>query len=87
MEAFLYNEGMEKQILEKGGERTVAAQKDRERLTIYVDSAYHKKFRSEASSSYRSLSDHMNAILAERYGKSNGKAARAKGKTPSTDGR
>lgn len=43
------------------------AEKDRERLTVYVDSKLERRFREEAEQNYRTLSDHMNAILAEYY--------------------
>lgn len=77
-----YNAGMTpiEQILEKGGERVLAAEKDRVRLTIYVDSDLHTQFRQEAENEIRSLSDQMNSILAERY-KEQKTAARVNSRT------
>jgi hypothetical protein len=42
--------------------------KNRIRLTIYVDEKLHDAFVIEADQEYRSLSDHMNAILFEHFG-------------------
>lgn len=41
--------------------------KDRERLTVYVDSEILERFKADADKMYRSMSDHMNAILASHY--------------------
>lgn len=51
------------------GGQTVTAKKDRTRLTVYIDSPVFKRFKLDADDQYRSLSDHMNAILADYYGK------------------
>ncbi len=51
------------------GGQTVTAKKDRTRLTVYIDSPVFKRFKVDADAQYRSLSDHMNAILADYYGK------------------
>jgi hypothetical protein len=56
---------MNKVLINNGG--TQVAEKNRERLTVYVDEAIYNRFRQDADSMYRSLSDHMNAILAEYY--------------------
>lgn len=56
-------------MVEQIGGQTVTARKDRERLTVYIDSPIFKRFKLDADSQYRSLSDHMNAILADYYGK------------------
>lgn len=74
-------------ILEKGGERVVSAEKDRVRLTVYVESEHERRFRAEAESMYRSLSDHMNAILSERYGLKSESAVRTNGIPKSATGR
>ncbi len=59
-----------------GGFRQVA-DKDRVRLTVYVDSAIEERFRRDAEAMYRNLSDHMNAILAEYYSAKEKEAAKA----------
>lgn len=56
-------------MVEQIGGQTVTAKKDRERLTVYIDSPVFKRFKLDADSQYRSLSDHMNAILAGYYDK------------------
>lgn len=55
--------------LDDAGGQAVTAKKDRSRLTVYLDDPLFKRFKADADSQYRSLSDHMNAILAEHYGK------------------
>lgn len=49
----------------------MTAKKDRTRLTVYVDAPVFDRFINEASAKYRTLSDHMNAILAEHFAKQN----------------
>lgn len=58
-------------LVEKSGGNQVA-DKNRVRLTVYVDAAVYDRFRKDAGKNYRSLSDHMNAILAEHYSTANG---------------
>lgn len=53
------------------------ADKNRERLTVYVDAAVYERFRKDAERMYRTLSDHMNAILAEHYSTENGASKKA----------
>lgn len=60
------------QLVEVTGGSTVTAKKDRTRLTVYVDAGTYERFVRDAEAKYRNLSDHMNAILAEHYGKQNG---------------
>jgi len=57
--------------LAKSGGQPVTAKKDRTRLTVYVDAPVFDRFINEATAKYRTLSDHMNAILAEHYAKQN----------------
>lgn len=75
----LYTVPMTDEILTTGtnGGQTTVAEKDRVRLTVYVDAPLEERFRREAEENYRSLSDHMNAILAEHYGTKDGKRAAA----------
>jgi hypothetical protein len=41
--------------------------KNRERLTVYMDAQLYDRFVSEAGAKYRTLSDHMNAIINAHY--------------------
>ena len=41
--------------------------KSRERLTVYLDEQLYRRFVEEAEQNYRSLSDHMNAIIAAHF--------------------
>lgn len=45
----------------------VTAKKGRDRLTVYVDKDIIARFKVEADTMYRSMSDHINAILVEYY--------------------
>lgn len=58
-------------LIDNIGGGAVTAKKDRVRLTVYVDAATYARFVRDAEAKYRNLSDHMNAILAEHYGKQN----------------
>lgn len=54
---------------------SAVAEKDRERLTVYVERRLEQRFRQDADENYRSLSDHMNAILAEYYAEKDARRA------------
>ena len=41
--------------------------KNRERLTVYLDEQLYQRFVAEAEQEFRSLSDHMNAIIAAHF--------------------
>jgi len=41
--------------------------KNRERLTVYLDEQLYERFVAEAEQKYRSLTDHMNAIVAAHF--------------------
>ncbi len=41
--------------------------KNRERLTVYLDEQLYQRFVTEAEENYRSLTDHMNAIIAAHF--------------------
>jgi hypothetical protein len=65
------------EVVEKISGGNQVADKNRERLTVYVDAAVYDRFRKDAERNYRSLSDHMNAILAEHYSTQNGASKKA----------
>ena len=61
------------------------AVKDRDRLTVYVDKAMLERFKIDAEAMYRSMSDHINAVLAEYYARQNGRVASRNGENQSED--
>ena len=68
-----------KELTQNGGIQV--APKNRDRLTVYVDSEILERFKVEADSMYRNWSDHMNAILSEYYSrKDESRATKSEGK-------
>lgn len=65
-----------KDLTQNGGVQV--APKNRERLTVYVDSELLERFKMESDSMYRNWSDHMNAILSEYYNRKDSEGAASK---------
>jgi hypothetical protein len=60
----------------------VADKNKSEKLTVYLTPELDERFREEAERNFRSFSDHMVAILTERYGRRNGKHTEKRQATP-----